>query len=255
MTGWLADAFYEVSVWLSFAGLTTWFSLRTEGRKFIPRQGPALLIANHQSFMDPVLVGVAARRHLCYLARKTLFDHWLFRLITWGFNPVPVNQEGFAREGLKAILEQLERGRAVLIFPEGERTGDGKIHAFRPGIHLLIKRIEMPIVPVGIAGAYEAWPRWRPYPIPAPLFLSAGKGTIGVSIGEPVNSRCLTKKPREEVLADLFGRVQSVQKRAEQLRRKPAFGLGAETGRRQSSVPGEVASAPEPQKSAHQNRE
>jgi hypothetical protein len=83
----------------------------------------------------------------------------------------------------------------------------------------------MPIVPVGIAGAYEAWPRWRPYPIPAPLFWPARKGTIAVSIGKPVNSQCYADKPREQVLDDLFGRIKEVYERAERLRRKrPADG-------------------------------
>jgi 1-acyl-sn-glycerol-3-phosphate acyltransferase len=133
----------------------------------------------------------------------------------------------------------------VVIFPEGERTGDGKVHPFRPGIHLLIKRIEMPIVPVGIAGAYDAWPRWRAYPIPAPLFLPAGKGTMAVSIGPPVNSRCFADTPRERVLADLFGRIQDVQERAERLRRRPdLFRTRSEASRGQCRVPSKIAGAP-----------
>src|SRR5437764_499957 len=78
----------------------------------------------------------------------------------------------------------------------------------RPGIHLLIKRMEMAIVPIGIAGAYDAWPRQRAYPIPAPLFLPAGKGTIAVSVGLPMDSRRFAHQPREKVLAELFVELQ-----------------------------------------------
>jgi 1-acyl-sn-glycerol-3-phosphate acyltransferase len=249
MTGWRGEAFYNVNYWLSMAAMTTWFSYRAEGHENMPGEGPALVIANHQSFIDPVLVGLAVRRHLCYLARKTLWEHWFFRLIAGGFNPVPVNQEGFAREGLKIVWDQLDNGRAVLIFPEGERTADGKVHELRPGIHLLIKKIEMPIVPVGIAGAYEAWPRWRPYPLPAPLFWPAKKGAIGVSIGKPINSECLRDKPREQVLDDLFARIKEVYERAERLRRKRITGIAmsnAEPGRRQLGIAGQVARPPQP---------
>ena len=72
----LRHGWYEGCFWLSFTGVTLGFSLRTEGYKNMPRSGPALLIANHQCFMDPVLVGLAARRHLHYLARRSLFRHW-----------------------------------------------------------------------------------------------------------------------------------------------------------------------------------
>ncbi|HLJ96342.1 MAG TPA: lysophospholipid acyltransferase family protein [Gemmataceae bacterium] len=217
---WPSYLWYQTSYWLSAAAMTFGFSLRTQGHQHVPRRGPALLIANHQSFMDPILVGLAVRRHAVFLARQSLFRHrWLARLMR-SLDAVPVNQEGFAREGLKTILEQLQEGRVVGIFPEGERTADGQIHPLRPGIHLLIKKLAIPIIPVGIAGAYDAWPRWRAYPIPAPLFLPAGKGTIAVSVGRPLDSRQFAGQPRAQVLADLFVELQKQKDRAERLRRK-----------------------------------
>lgn len=217
---WPSRVWYNCVYWFSATVMTLGFSLRTEGHHHVPRQGPALLIANHQSFMDPLLVGLAVRRHAVFLARQTLFHHrwlaWLMRSL----HAVAVNQEGFAREGLKKILEQLTAGRAVGIFPEGERTPDGHMMPLRPGIHLLIKKLAMPIVPIGIAGAYDAWPRWRAYPIPAPLFLPAQKRTIAVSLGPPIDSRRFAGQPREKVLADLFVALQTQQERAQRLRRK-----------------------------------
>ncbi len=205
--------------------MTLGFSLRTLGHQHVPRHGPALLIANHQSFIDPILVGLAVRRHAVFLARQTLFHHdWLARVMR-SLHAVPVNQEGFAREGLKTILEQLKGGRVVGIFPEGERTSNGQMGPLRPGIHLLIKKMAMPIVPIGIAGAYDAWPRWRAYPIPAPLFLPAGKGTIAVSVGPPVDSRQFAGQPRDKVLADLSVKLQEQKDRAEHLRWKPSSGI------------------------------
>jgi 1-acyl-sn-glycerol-3-phosphate acyltransferase len=134
---------------------------------------------------------------------------------------VPVNQEGFAREGLKAILQQLDAGRVVGIFPEGERTSDGQMGSLRPGIHLLIKKMAIPIVPIGIAGAYDAWPRWRAYPMPALAFTPAKKGTIAVSVGPAMDSRDFAGQPREKVLANLFVELQKQKERAQRLRRKP----------------------------------
>jgi 1-acyl-sn-glycerol-3-phosphate acyltransferase len=220
MQPWFASRWYQLSYWLSAGAMTLWFSLRTEGHRHVPRQGPALLIANHQSFLDPVLIGLAARRPLCFLARRTLFGNPFFAWLISSLNAVPINQEGFARDGLKTILEQLEAGRAVVVFPEGERSTDGKLQPLRPGIHLLIKRMAMPIVPVGIAGAFDAWSRWSPIPIPAPVFLPPERGTLAVSIAPPVDSRRFAGLPRQDVINCLVEELQKAAARAENLRRK-----------------------------------
>jgi 1-acyl-sn-glycerol-3-phosphate acyltransferase len=220
MPDWLSDLWYEGVRWFTVTGMTLAFSLRLDGMDHVPRTGPALLIANHQSFIDPILVGVAARRHLHYLARATLFRHRGLAQLMRSFNAVPIDQEGFARAGLQTILDQLQAGRAVLVFPEGERTHDGEVHPLQPGIHLLVKRGKAPVVPVGIAGAYDAWPRHRPLPIPAPLFLPAGRGTLAVAIGRPLDARRLVDLPRERLLETLLGEIRLAHARAERLRRK-----------------------------------
>jgi 1-acyl-sn-glycerol-3-phosphate acyltransferase len=220
MPAWPSDLWYDGIRWLSLTGMTLAFSLRLDGVDNVPRSGPALLIANHQSFLDPLLVGIAARRHLRYLARQTLFRHRFLAWLMRSLNAVPIDQEGFARAGLKTILDQLQEGRAVLVFPEGERTHDGDIHPLRAGVHLLVKRGRAPIVPVGIAGAFTAWPRHRPLPIPAPLFLPAGKGTLAVSVGRPLDARLLVALPRDRLLETLLAELQQAHARAERLRRK-----------------------------------
>src|SRR5205823_7027716 len=73
-----SHAIYETSYFAAMFGMTLGWSLRTTGRDQIPKHGPALLISNHQSFIDPILVGLSTRRHLCYLARKTLFKNPAF---------------------------------------------------------------------------------------------------------------------------------------------------------------------------------
>jgi len=94
------------------------------------------------------------------------------------------------------------------------------MQALKAGIHLLIKRTQAPIVPVGVAGAYDAWPIWRKYPIPAPLFMPPGAGTIAVSVGRPIDSRRFGAMDRDESLTELFGEIQEMQRKAERLRRR-----------------------------------
>jgi 1-acyl-sn-glycerol-3-phosphate acyltransferase len=121
---------------------------------------------------------------------------------------------------MQAILDRLKVGRAVLVFPEGERTGDGDMHSFRPGISLLVKRVQAPIVPIGIAGAFQAWPRDRKWLGFAPLFLPASPKTIAVSVGPARSSAEVTGLPREQMLGLLLADVDRQHKRAEKLRRK-----------------------------------
>jgi 1-acyl-sn-glycerol-3-phosphate acyltransferase len=201
----------------TFANL---FSLRTEGMHNVPQSGPLLVVANHQSFLDPVAIGLAVRRQMIYLARKTLFRNRAFTWLIRSLNAVPIDQQGIGKEGIRTVSEQLHMGKAVLVFPEGERTPHGDMLPLKPGVHLLIKRTMATILPVGIAGAYASWPRRRKFPIPAPLFMPAWDGTVAVSVGQPLEARRFAELPREQALQALFDEIQKVQLRAERLRRK-----------------------------------
>jgi 1-acyl-sn-glycerol-3-phosphate acyltransferase len=196
------------------------FSLRTEGMAHVPRSGPLLVVANHQSFLDPVAIGLAFPRRLIYLARKTLFRNPVFSWLIRSLNAVPIDQEGVGKEGLKTVLDQLALRKAVLVFPEGERTLTGQMNPLKPGVHLIIKRARAPIIPVGIAGAYGAWPRNRGYPLAAPLFWPPNPGTMAVSVGRPLDPRRFAEMPRPQALQELFNVMAQVQRRAEHLRRK-----------------------------------
>jgi 1-acyl-sn-glycerol-3-phosphate acyltransferase len=213
----LFEAFYLASA----AGFSLGFSMRMEGRRHVPKKGAALLIANHQSFMDPFIVGVAARRRLVYLARKTLLRNPVMRWVMLGQNSVPIDQDGIGIEGLRVVLKQLENGEAALVFPEGSRTPDGRLHPLRPGIHLLIQKAKVPVVPIGIAGAYHAWPCWRALPIPSPLFLPATDRTIGVAIGPAIEPGELLDLSREKLLTKLHERLAQMHAQADEIRRRP----------------------------------
>jgi len=76
------------------------------------------------------------------------------------------------------------------------------------------------VVPVGIAGAYDAWPRWRKYPLPAPIFLPGSHRCIAVSVGKPLDAHRLARLPREESLSELYSAIEEQWRLAERLRRK-----------------------------------
>ena len=220
MHGFASYLWYETTYIVSGSVLTLGFSLRTEGRLNVPRKGPVLLIANHSSSLDPVLVGLSTRRHLRFLARKTLFAKPLVGALLRSLRAIPIDLDGSGREGLQAILDELLKGEAVLVFPEGTRTDDGNMSPFKPGIQFLIKRARPAIVPVGIAGAFEAWPYWKPLPKLSPLIFTPTNASIAVSVGKPLDGNIYAEMSREDSLVDLFDHVYQAKQNAENLRRR-----------------------------------
>jgi 1-acyl-sn-glycerol-3-phosphate acyltransferase len=201
------------------ATYTLGFSFRFEGGRNIPKSGPALLVANHESFLDPVAIGLTTTRQIHYLARKTLFVG-KFGSFLRRVNCVPVDQEGVAKEGLRTIIELLGQGKAVLVFPEGERCWAGQMQEFKPGIQLIIRKTQAPIVPVGVAGAFDAFPRTSKAPRFSPLFMPATKGAFAVSVGKPLEAIRFVELPRDQSLKELEAAVQQMKDHAQRLRRK-----------------------------------
>jgi len=211
---------FHASYWPVLCGLTVGLGFRVGGRKNVPGTGPCLLVANHQSFLDPWLIGNGSPRWLVYLARDNLFRNRLFAAAIRAYGAVPIDR-GFGKEGLRMVLNQLELGRAVVVFAEGERTRDGSLQPLKPGIALLIKKAECPIVPVGLAGAFNFWPRHEKLPHPEPLFQEAEGRAIALVYGERLPTGFYDGIEREPMLADLSGKIQVAVDAAERLRRKP----------------------------------
>lgn len=171
---WLKRRTYDLTrVTARLAGIL-FFRIRCEGRSHVPATGGALVCANHQSFLDPVLVGLACDRRLNYLARRTLFEHrFLAWLMTW-YDAIPLERDGMGLSGMKETLRRLKREEMVLLFPEGTRTTDGQLGELKPGFCTLARRSRVPLLPVTLAGAFRAWPRSQRLPRPAPIWIQFG---------------------------------------------------------------------------------
>jgi 1-acyl-sn-glycerol-3-phosphate acyltransferase len=220
MSPWLADRWWDVGKVACFYTFTSLFSLRTTGGQYFPRTGPALILSNHQTFLDPVLVGLGIPRYISWVARQTLQKNRFIAKLIASLRAIPIDHHGFSREGLQSVVAALERGECVGMFPEGTRTPDGIMHPFKPGLSLIIKRTQAPIIPAGIAGAYAAWPRNQKLPHPSPIFMPPSPRTIAVSTGKPIDPAKYKKCSREEMLEDLQQAVREEMASAERLRRK-----------------------------------
>jgi 1-acyl-sn-glycerol-3-phosphate acyltransferase len=141
-------------------------------------KGPVILAANHASFLDPPLVGAGLRRDINYLARESLFDVPVVGWILRHWNTVPVDREGGGAKGLKAILDRLLAGGAIILFPEGTRSRDGRLQPARSGIGLTVIKSSAPVVPVRVFGTFEAFGRHLRLPRPK---------RVAVKYGQPLN--------------------------------------------------------------------
>lgn len=159
------EAVYRFCRATASAVLTLLYRLRVQGAEHVPARGGALLIANHASHLDPPLIGVAVkRRSLMYLARSGLFRFAPFAALIRALGAIPLRENEGDLGAMKRAIEELKRGRLVLIFPEGTRSPDGSIGEFKRGAWLLIARAKCDVIPVRVDGAYDAWPRSRTLP-------------------------------------------------------------------------------------------
>jgi len=172
------------------------------------------VVSNHQSHLDPVLVGLAIDRRMSYLARDSLFFFplsWIIRSV----GAVPLDREGGGLAGLKESLRRLKRQEMLLVFPEGTRSRDGEVADFKPGFCALARRSKITLLTVAIDGAYQAWPRTSRFP---------HFGTVHVHIGEPMSAAEIAAFPTDEEL------VAEVQRRVRQGHAAARKGLERATG-------------------------
>jgi 1-acyl-sn-glycerol-3-phosphate acyltransferase len=135
------------------------FGLKVVGREHLVTDGPVLVASNHESFLDPPLVGTLYQDEMFYLARKTLMKGPVLTWIYRAWNSIPVDQDRPDMTSLKTIIKLLNSGKRVLVFPEGERSLDGVIGVAQPGVGLIAVKSNAVIQPIRIRGAREALPR------------------------------------------------------------------------------------------------
>lgn len=191
-----------------FVGVT-FYRFRVEGREHWPTNTGGLVCSNHQSFFDPALIGMTCRRPMSYLARDTLFKVPILKQVMTFLDVIPIDREGSGLSGLKETMKRLRAGELVLIFPEGTRTYDGELLPLKPGFCSIARRSRVPLIPVGMDGAYQAWPRTSPLPLP---------GKLAVVIGEPITADEVAAMNDEQLVAELDRRMRACHLEARRIR-------------------------------------
>jgi 1-acyl-sn-glycerol-3-phosphate acyltransferase len=193
------------TAWWDFCALLCWsalkicYGLRRTHRDRIPRTGAILVISNHQSYLDPMVNGVTVwDRQFTALARDTLFVGpwgWVLRSVS----ARPIKRSGGDLEAMRAAIAELEAGRVVILYPEGTRSPDGELQEFKRGVMLLVKRVKPTVLPMGVDGAFDAWPRGRKVP--------RVRGKVVCACGAPLDGAALAAMTEADALAAMHGAV------------------------------------------------
>ena len=172
--------------------LTVFGPFRWRGR--LPKQGGLLLLANHTSDLDPVLVQGATNRQVFFMAKDELFQMpVLGKVIRW-FQAFPVKRGEPDRGSIRLAVDLIKSGEVVCVFPEGQLSESGELQPILPGVELIARVAGCPVVCVGIRNANRIMPYGMTIPRPAFRWVT-------VTIGEPwVNAEDFTARVREELL-------------------------------------------------------
>lgn len=187
--------FYRINRWFFKAFFFIFYRHTVSGTENLPK-GAAIIAPNHISYWDPPLVGTSCPEELVFLAKKELFEVPVLSWCIRHLNAYPVSGTTADLQSIKLIIQLLNEGKKVVIFPEGERTIDGQLTTIKPGIGMLALRSKAPIVPVYISGAFEIWPIQNRFP---KLW-----GKTSVVFGKPIYMEeflQFSKKDSQELIA------------------------------------------------------
>ena len=195
---------YRILFWWTFMIgvmrilLRIFYRYKCSGSEFVPRTGPIIIVANHQSNFDPPIVGtVMCDRPSLGIARDTLLDSKVLGAYISAFGVISIKRGESDMVAIRRALKELAAGRCVMIFPEGTRTQTGEMGKFQRGLWLLVKKSKAPVLPIGIDGAYEVYPMGSKPKLRGWIEAAAGKAIDAeylLGMGEEVGTEYVRSK-------------------------------------------------------------
>ena len=186
------------------------YRIRTTGLEQIPARGPALVICNHISYADALVLSAAIPRPMRFVMEAAIFRIPVANLVFRGMKAIPIatrdEDPAVREEAFRQVIQELANGQLVCIFPEGRLTADGAIGEFRPGLLRILKEKPVPVVPVAISGlwgsAFSRSHRGVARSLPRRLW-----ARINVRIAAPVPAAAVTLESLARAVADLRGPI------------------------------------------------
>jgi len=202
LSAWHVLFWWTFMIWVMRILLRIFYRYKCTGRDLVPRTGPLLIVANHQSNFDPPIVGtVMCDRPSSGIARDTLLDSKLLGAYISGFGVIAIRRGESDMPAIRKALHELSEGRCVMIFPEGTRSEDGEMGKFQRGFWLLLKKSRAKVLPIGIDGSFDV------FPIGSKPKL---RGYIEAAAGEPLCAEELIAMGEVEGTAFVRSKVKSL---------------------------------------------
>ena len=184
------------------------YRIRPTGLENVPKTGPAVIVCNHVSYMDPILLAGSVRRPMRFVMWYKIFRIPLLSFFFRNMKAIPIagarEDEQIMHDAFEKVDEELAAGNLVCIFPEGGITYDGEIQRFRPGIEKIIARRPVPVVPVALGRLWGSWFSRRKSgglrTIPGRLF-----ARVPITVGEAVPPQEVTAARLELLVRTLRG--------------------------------------------------
>ncbi len=210
--------FYALIKLLFWPWRKFYFRIATQGMENFPHEGPAIVVANHSSYLDAGVLGGVLPRKIHFVVLTQMFELRRLRWFYAGMQTIAVDPGAGQRGPIRRCVEVLRSGHVLGIFPEGSRSEDGGLGELQEGAALLAKLSGAPVIPIGVRGAFEAYPRGVWLPRPRKIHLRVGTAlhfSDAVSQGgSPRDALRLLTTQMREAIDELMAPAQPQQLRA-----------------------------------------
>jgi len=187
----------------------TLYRLRNTGDRRLPDHGAALIVSNHVSFVDALIISAICPRPIHFIMDAAIFNAPIIKVLARGMRAIPIasakDDESTLQQAFQLTAEALRRGELVCIFPEGRLTADGSIGEFRPGVMRILSETPVDVIPIAIVGLWGSmFTRWASHlwqRLPRKL-----GACIAVRIGVPLDAARVTPELLRREVQALYDR-------------------------------------------------
>ncbi len=191
------------------------YGLRIHGLSHF-RSGAAIIAANHASFFDPPVISISCPQEVHFLARDSLFRIPILGRIIRGLNSHPVARGSSDAQTFRQLIQLLQKGKKVILFPEGKRCYDGELQPLEKGLSFLVYKARCGILPVYVDGTFEAWKRG------AKFFRLFGK--ITCVFGSPIEWEEFDGLEKREAMKRITARTEEAMRSLKEWLKNGAIG-------------------------------
>jgi 1-acyl-sn-glycerol-3-phosphate acyltransferase len=206
---------YKVLRWTMSFYFRARMRIRFEGEENVPDKGACLLVLSHQSHLDSLLLHTFCPRLVFTLAKSSVFRTRFMAWLAPRVGALPTRRYQIDPQAVRVALRLLASGHAVGVFPEGERSWDGKLQSLRRGSIGLLLKAGVPVIPCGIVGTYEVMPRWGHMNW---WKVGVGREPVTIRYGDPIrlgkhDDRLSREQARPEATARMENALHAVMAR------------------------------------------